>query len=89
MKTRTFKQIIDHLIEKGVDSIKIMRSDCFCGCIKPNDIIAIEVSKNGKIYFASAAHVFDNPTIYVDRIIRNENGRCISRFTIGQFKYAK
>lgn len=88
MKTISFKQLIDNLIEKGVDSIKIMRSDCFCGCIKPNDIIAIEVSKNGKIYFASAAHVFDNPTIDVDRIIRNENGRCIYRETIKQFALA-
>lgn len=88
MKTRTFKQIIDHLIEKGVDSIKITRSTAFCGCIKPNDIISIEVIKNGNIYIASAAHVFDNPTIDVDRIIRNEDGRCINRFTIGQFQYA-
>lgn len=88
MKTISFKQLIDNLIEKGVDSIKIMRSDCFCGCIKPNDIIAIEVSKNGKIYFVSAAHVFDNPTIDVDRIIRNENGRCIYRETIKQFALA-
>ena len=88
MKTRTFKQIIDRLIEKGADSIKITRSDVYCGCIKPNDIISIEVIKNGNIYIASAAHVFDNPTIDVDRIIRNENGRCISRYTIGQFEYA-
>lgn len=89
MKTRTFKQIIDHLIEKGVETIKIMRSDSYCGCIKPNDIIAIEVIKNNRIYLASVSHVFDNPIIDVDRIIRNENGRCISRFTIGQFKYTK
>ena len=88
MKTRTFKQIIDHLIEKGVESIKITRNTAFCGCINPNDIIAIEVRIHGNIYIASAAHVFDNPTIDVDRIIRNENGRCISRYTIGQFEYA-
>ena len=89
MKTKTFKQIIDHLIEKGVETIKIKRSDCYWGCIKPNDIIAIEVIKNNRIYLASVSHVFDNPIIDVDRIIRNENGRCISRFTIGQFKYTK
>lgn len=89
MKTKTFKQIIDHLIEKGVETIKIMRSDSYRGCINPNDIIAIEVIKNNRIYLASVSHVFDNPIIDVDRIIRNENGRCISRFTIGQFKYTK
>lgn len=89
MKTKTFKQIIDHLIEKGVETIKIMRSDSYCGCINPNDIIAIEVIKNNMVYFASVSHVFDNPIIDVGRIIRNENGRCISRFTIGQFKYTK
>lgn len=88
MKTKTFKQIIDRLIEKGADSIKITRSTCFCGCIKPNDIISIEVEINGNIYIADAAHVFDNPTIDVDRIFRNENGRCIHRQTIGQFQYA-
>lgn len=89
MKTTSFKQLINHLIEKGVDSIQIMRSDCFCGCINPNDIISIEVCKNGIIYVASAAHVFDNPTIDVDRIVRDETGRCIARWTIRQFNYAK
>ena len=89
MKTTSFTQLLNHLIEKGVDSIKIMRSDCFCGCINPNDIIAIEVCKNGNIFCASVSNVFDIPTIDVDRIIRNENGRCISRYTIGQFNYAK
>lgn len=89
MTTTTFNQLIDHLIKKGVDSINIMRSDCFCGCINPNDIISIEVCKNGKIYIASVSHVFDNPTIDVDRIIRNEDGRCVARWTIRQFNYAK
>ena len=89
MKTKTFKQIIDHLIEKCVETIKIMRSDSYFGCINPNDIIAIEVIKNNRIYLASVSHVFDNPIIDVDRIIRNENVRCISRFTICQFKYTK
>lgn len=89
MKTISFKQLIDHLIDKGVESIKIMRSDCYCGCINPNDIIAVEFSKNGKIYIASVSHVFDNSTIDVDRLIRNENGRCIARWTIRQFNYFK
>ena len=88
MKTKTFKQIIDRLIEKGVDSIKITRSVKHCGCIKPNDIIAIEVNNGDEIYIASAAHVFDTPTIDVDRFVRNENGRCIARWSIGQFKLA-
>lgn len=90
MKTRTFKQIIDRLIEKGVDSIKITRSTCYCGCIKPNDIIAVEVQKGDDyIAIASVAHVFDiEPTIEVDRIIRNEQGRCTARFNIGQFIYS-
>lgn len=89
MKSVTFKQLISHLIEKGVDSVKITRSDSFCGCIKPNDVIAIEVSKNGVIYLASAAHIFDNPTIDVDRIVRDENGHCIARWTVLQFNYSK
>lgn len=89
MTTTTFKHLIAHLVEKGVDSITITRSDCFCGCINPNDIIAIEVRKNGHIYLASVSHVFDNPIIDVDRIIRNENGRCVARWTIRQFVYAK
>ena len=89
MKTKTFKQIIDRLIEKGVDSIKITRSDRHMGCIKPNDIIAIEVKKGDEyIAIASVAHVFTTPTIDVDRIVRNEKGRCISRFNIGQFYYS-
>lgn len=88
MKTISFKQLIDNLIEKGVDSIKIERSTAYCGCISPNDIIAIEVSKGNYTYIASAAHVFDNATIEVDRIIRNENGRCIYRETIKQFALA-
>lgn len=71
MKKVTFTQLIDHLTEKGVDSIKIERSNCYCGCINPNDIISIEVCKNGNIYLASVSHVFDNPIIDVDRIIRN------------------
>lgn len=86
MKSTTFKHLIDHLIGKGFDSIKIERANCYCGCIKPNDIIEIEVTKNGCIYIASAAHVFDNPTIDVDRIIRNDEGRCIYRETIKQFQ---
>lgn len=89
MKTVTFKRLIDHFIEKGVDSIKIMRSDCYCGCINPNDIISIEVCKNGIIYVASASHVFGNPIIHVDRLVRDKTGRCISRWTICQFNYAK
>jgi len=89
MNTRTFNQIIDRLVEKGAEITKVTRSDCFCGCINPNDIISIEVCKNGIIYIASVSHVFDNPVIDVDRIIRNENGRCIARWTIGQFNYAK
>ena len=89
MKTRTFKQIIDNLIDKGVKSIKIMRSDVNCGFINKNDIISIEVvHKNGRIYIASVCEVFSEPIIAVDRIIRNEAGRCIDRFTIGQYKYA-
>lgn len=89
MKTVTFNQLIDHLIEKGVDSIKITRSDIFCGCIKPNDITSLEVRKNGYILIASVSHVFSSPTIDVDRIVRDETGRCISRWTIRQFNYAK
>ena len=89
MKTVTFKQLINHLIDKGVDSIKITRSDCFCGCINPNDIIAIEVSKNGNIYLASVSHVFVNPIIDVDRIVRDETGFCTARWTVRQFNYAK
>lgn len=88
MKTYSLKQLIERLIEKGVDSIKIERSTAYSGCIKPNDIIAIEVSKGNYTYIASAAHTFDNPTIDVDRIIRNENGRCIYRETIKQFALA-
>lgn len=86
MKTTTFTQLINHLIEKGIESIKIQRSTAYCGCIKPNDIISIEVVKNGCIYICSAAHVFDNPTIDVDRLIRNEDGRCIYRETVKQFQ---
>lgn len=86
MKSTTFKQLIEHLIEKGFDSIKIERSPVYCGCIKPNDIIAIEVTKNGNIFIASAAHVFDNPTIDVDRLIRNDEGRCIYREQIKQYQ---
>ena len=89
MKATTFNQLIDHLIKKGVDSIKITRSNRFCGCIKPNDIISIEVCKNGNIYLSSVSHVFDNPIIDVDRIIRDKNGCCIARWTIGQFIYSK
>lgn len=89
MKTATFKQLILHLIEKGVDSVKITRSDSFCGCIEPNDITTIEFSKNGVIYLASVTHVFDNPTIDVDRIVRDENGRCIERWTVLQLDYSK
>lgn len=89
MKTTTFKQLINHLIENGVDSITINRSNCFCGCVNPNDIISTEFCKNGNIYFASVSHVFDIPVIDVDRIIRNDNGRCIARWTVLQFKYAK
>lgn len=88
MKTRTFKQIIDRLIEKGADSIKITRSDVHCGCIKPNDIISVEIVKDGNIYIASASQVFSEPKIDVEQLIRNEDGRCIARWNIGQFNYA-
>lgn len=88
MKTKTFKQIIDRLIERGADSIKIMRSTSYCGCIKPNDIISIEVIKGENIYIASVSHVFSEPKIDVDKLIRDEDGRCIERWTIGQFNYA-
>ena len=88
MKTKTFKQIIDRMIEKGVDSIKITRSTSFCGCIEPNDIISIEIIKDGNIYVASATHVFDEPKIDIDKLVRDESGRCIARWTIGQFNYA-
>lgn len=89
MKSISFTQLINHLIEKGVESIKITRSNCFCGCVKPNDIISIEVCKNDIIYVASVAHVFADPTIDVDRIVRDETGLCISRWTICQYKYVK
>ena len=89
MKSITFIQLINHLIEKGVDSIKITRSECFCGCVNPGDIISIEVCKNGIIYFASVSHVFDVPVIDVDRIIRDDAGRCVARWSVRQFNYAK
>lgn len=88
MKAMTFNEMINKLIEKGVESIKIERSSAYCGCIKPNDIIAIEVSKGDYTYIASVAHVFDNATIDIDRIIRNENGRCIYRETVKQYALA-
>lgn len=88
MKTKTFKQIIDRMIEKGADSIKITRSTSFCGCIKPNDIISIEIIKDVNIYVASATHVFDEPKIDIDKLVRDESGRCIARWTIGRFNYA-
>lgn len=88
MKTKTFKQIIDRLIERGADSIKIERSDAHCGCIKPNDIISVEIVKDGNIFIASVSHVFSEPKIDVDKLIRNEDGRCIARWNIGQFNYA-
>lgn len=84
----TFRQLIDHLIDKGADYIKIQRSTSYCGCVRPNDIIGVEVSRNGKIYFASACHVFDNPTIDVDRIIRDGKGKCLYRETVKQFQLA-
>lgn len=89
MKTKTFKQIIERLMATGVESIKIMRSDSNCGCIKTNDIIAIEFIHDDLVYIISVSHVFDNPLIDVDRIIRDEDGRCIRRFTIWQYKYTK
>ena len=87
MKTKTFKQIIDRVIEKGADCIIIKRGTSYCGCINPNDIIAVEVRKGNKIYVASVSHVFSEPVIDVDRIVRNKDGRCIDRWTIGQYKY--
>lgn len=89
MKTKSFKQIIDRLIDKGVDNIKIMRSKIGCGIIKQNDIISIEVTKNDNVYVASLQYIFDMPIISVSRIIRNENGLCISLTPIGRFKYTK
>lgn len=89
MKTKSFKQIIEHLIDNGVENIKIIRSDCFMGCFEPKDIIALEVSINGHIYFVTVTRVFDNPLIVVDRIIRDENNRLIDRFTISKYNYSK
>ena len=87
MKTKTFKQIIVRVIEKGADCIIIKRSTSYCGCINPNDIIAVEVRKGNKIYVASVSHVFSEPIIDVDRLVRNKEGRCLDRWTIGQYKY--
>ena len=87
MKTKKFKQIIDRVIEKGADRIIIKRCTSYCGCINPGDIIAVEVHKGGKIYVASVSHFFSEPIIYVDRLVRDNNNRCIDRWTIGQYKY--
>lgn len=87
MKTKSFKQIIERVVEKGADYIIIKRSTSYCGCINPDDIIAVEVHKGEKIYVASVSHFFSEPIINVDRLVRDKNGRCIDRWTIGQYKY--
>lgn len=89
MKTKTFKQIIDRLVDKGAESFIIHRSDSYCGCIAPNDIISVEVTANERVYVASVCNVFNDPVISVDRLLRDSYGRCVSRYTIGCFKYSK
>lgn len=89
MKTKSFNQIIRCLNDKGVDNIKIMRSDFDCGCIKANDIISIEATINSNVYTVSLSYIFDMPIICVSRIIRNENGICTTLIPIGRFKYTK
>lgn len=89
MKTKTFKQIIDRLVDKGAESFIIHRSDFHCGCIEPDDIISVEVTANERLYVASVCNVFKEPVISVDCLQRDSDGRCVSRYTIGCFKYSK
>lgn len=89
MKTKTFKEIIYRLLDKGAQNIIIRRSDSYCGCIEPDDIIAVSVHVDERVYVASVCNVFEDPVITVDRVLRDSDGRCVSRYTIGTFKYAK
>lgn len=88
MKTKTFKQIIDRVTEKGADCIIIKRATSYCGCIKPDDIITVVVRKGDDVYIASVSHVTGKPIIYVYKLVWNKESGNIYRKIIGQYNYA-
>ena len=88
MKTKTFKQIIDRVVEKGADCIIIKRATSYCGCIKPNDVITVVVRKGDDVYIASVSHVVGKPIIYVYKIVSNKESGCVFRQLIGKYNYA-
>lgn len=88
MKTKTFKQIIDRVVEKGADCIIIKRATSYCGCIKPDDIITVVVRKGDDVYIASVSHVVGKPIIYVYKLVSNKESGCVFRKLIGKYNYA-
>ena len=98
METRTFNQIISRVIEQGASKVEIHRSKSHAGCVAPGDIIAVYFYRDNNTnstyyccYRAALCHIFDNPTIVVDRIWRErETNRAMSTDdTIKEFIYAK
>lgn len=89
MKTLSFKQIIETLKSRGVEITEVMKSNSYCGCINPGDIIQVEATANGVIFLYSVEKVFDEPIITADQVIRDNNGTCIYRKTKKQYKYVK
>lgn len=81
METRTFNDIITRAIAKGATKVEVVRSEGYCGCAKPNDIIAVtvyrdDIIKEGDINYAccryALQHCFDaQPTIKAEIIWRN------------------
>ena len=61
-KTTNFAEFINAAVDKGAKTIKIYRSDLHCGCVKPNDIVAVAVTtKSGEYRRLSLVGVFDTP----------------------------
>lgn len=97
METRSFTQIINKVIANGAEKVEIERSKGYCGCAKPGDIISVIVYKAGckkpgaKTYWcvkAALQHVFDNPTIKVEALLRDiDTDRCLDTMDGPEFEY--
>ena len=69
MKTISFNEILSNLTSNiNVVSIEIHRTESFCGCAKPGDIVAVTAKTEKQGIRLALQRVFDKqPTIHIEK----------------------
>lgn len=95
METRSFTQLINRAIANGASKVEVRRSEGYCGCAKPGDIIEVIAYKDSwykdgfySCMRASLRHAFDNPTINVEVLWRRtDDNKCIDSTDVKEYVY--